>query len=96
MNSCILNNNKQNYIMTSYFDSQLFKVYDFNGNKIKDIKSSYFDTTVIETYKNILFQVIIFVVHHIYLKLKSLKAMSQIKKNIWNLIVWWFIIVNKV
>ena len=52
INSCILNNNKNNYIITSNFDSEFYKVYDFNGKKIKDIKTSYFNTTVIESYKN--------------------------------------------
>ena len=51
LNSCILNNNKNNYIITSTFDSEFYKVYDFNGKKIKDIKS-YFNNTVIESYKN--------------------------------------------
>ena len=52
MNCCILNNNNQNYIITSNYDSDCFRIYDFNGNKIKNIKTPNAINIEIETYQD--------------------------------------------
>jgi len=52
MNCCLLNNNNQNYIITSNYDSDYFRIYDFNGNKIKNIKTPNSINIEIETYQD--------------------------------------------
>ena len=50
INACIFENNKKNYIVTSYLNSQYFKFWELNGNKIKDIKTPNKQNLIIETY----------------------------------------------
>jgi len=52
MNCCLLNNNNQNFIITSNYDSDYFRIYDFNGNKIKNIKTPNSINIEIETYQD--------------------------------------------
>ena len=52
MNSCILNNKNQNFIITSNYYSDCFRIYDFNGNKIKNIKTPNAINIEIETYQD--------------------------------------------
>ena len=51
---CFLNDNKNNYILTSNFNIlkkvENIKIFDFNGNKIKEIKDSNFNTYFIDCY----------------------------------------------
>ena len=51
--ACFLNDNKQNYIITSnsnLFNTECMKVFDFKGNKIKEIKDSDLNTFLVEVY----------------------------------------------
>ena len=55
--SCFLNDNNQNYIITSnyknnkyYGNPELIKIFDFNGKKIKEINNSCDDTFFIDNY----------------------------------------------
>ena len=53
--ACFLNDNNQNYIITSndnLYYSEYIKVFDFNGNKIKEIKDFNFNTFYICSYKD--------------------------------------------
>ena len=52
MNCCLLNNNNHNYIITSNYDSNYFRIYDFNGNKIKNIKTPNEINVEIATYQD--------------------------------------------
>ena len=51
INACIFENNKKNYILTSYLNSQYFKFWELNGHKIKDIKTPNEKNIIIGTYK---------------------------------------------
>ena len=51
--ACILNDNNNNYIITSndsYYDNENIKIFDFNGNKIKEINNSNDVTKFIDIY----------------------------------------------
>ena len=50
--ACFLNNNNQNYIITSNFSNKNnpIKVFDFKGNKIKEINNSNDKTYIIDIY----------------------------------------------
>ena len=54
ISACFLKENNQNYIITSKlnysFESELIKVYDFNGKKIKSIPLSKDETVFIDSY----------------------------------------------
>ena len=50
INACLFENNKKNYILTSYLNSQYFKFWELNGHKIKDIKTPNDKNIIIETY----------------------------------------------
>jgi len=54
--SCFLNNNEDNYIVTSNYNNlynpEAIKVFDFKGNKIKEIKNSNYSISNIESYND--------------------------------------------
>ena len=53
--ACFFNDNNQTYIITSnfnYLQSEVIKIFDFNGNKIKELKDSKENTLFIDIYSD--------------------------------------------